>query len=117
VNQPVSKSSLPKAQSDLVDLCQQHPFSRIECLLVRNGEPVFSPPPKIIQKLRMGSDNGPRPESTLPDFWLKKQLVELLETIAELGDGEIRSIEIAHGLPLLVGIERRPVFDQECTHV
>ena len=108
MNQPVSKSSLSKAQSDLVELCQQHPFSRIECLLVRGGEPVFTPHPKVIQKLRMGGDNSPRPESTLPDFWLKKQLVELLETVASLGDGEIRSIEVAHGLPLLVEIVRQP---------
>ena len=106
MNQPVSKSSLSKAQSDLVDLCQQHPFCRIEGLLVRGGVPFFTPPPRIIQKLRMGGDNSSRPESTLPDFWLKKQMVELLETLAALGDGEIRSIEVAHGLPLVVEIER-----------
>ena len=107
MNQPVSKSSLSKAKSDLVDLCHQRPFSRIERLQIRGGEPVLSPPPKVIQKLKMGGDNGPRPESALPDFWLKKQFVELLETIEALGDGEIRSIEIAHGLPLLVEIECR----------
>ena len=108
MNQPISKSSLSKAQCDLVELCQQHPFSRIEGLLVRGGEPIFTPPPKVIQRLKMGGDNGPRPESSLPDFWLRKQMVELLETIVGLGEGEIRSIEIAHGLPLVVEIERRP---------
>ena len=108
MNQPISKSSLSKAQGGLVELCQQYPFSRIEGLLVRGGEPIFTPPPRVIQKLRMGGNNNPRPESTLPDFWLKKQTIELLETIAELGEGEIRSIEVAHGLPLVVEIERRP---------
>jgi hypothetical protein len=108
VNQPVSKSSLTKAQSGFVELCQQHPFSRIECLLVRGGEPVLTPPPRVIQKLRMGGDNSPRPESTLPDFWLKKQMIELLEIIAEVGEGVIKSVEIAHGLPLSVEIERPP---------
>lgn len=61
----------------------------------------------------MGGDNNRRPESTLPDFWLKRQMVELLEIIADLGEGEIRSIEVAHGLPLIVELERRPVFDGE----
>ena len=116
MNQPLSKSSLTKAQRDLVELCQQHPFSRIECLLVRGGEPVLTPPPRVIQKLRMGGDNSPRPESSLPDFWLKKQTIELLETIAKLGEGEIRSIEVAHGLPLVIEIERRPVFDGGYMH-
>ncbi len=116
MNQPISKSSLSKAQSRLVELLQNQPFCRIECLKVRAGEPLFSPPPRVIQKLKMGAENGPRTESTLPDFWLKKQIIELLETIAELGEGEIRSIEIAHGLPLTVEIERKPALDGECTH-
>jgi hypothetical protein len=116
VNQPVSKSSLSARQICLVELCQQHPFCRLEQLRVQGGEPLFTPPPTIIQKLRMGGDNNRRPESTLADFWLKKQMVELLEIITELGKGEIRSIEIAHGLPLMVEIERRPVLDGECSH-
>jgi hypothetical protein len=116
MNQPILKSSLSDRQRRLVELLQEQPFSRIENLTVRCGEPDFAHPPKIIQKLKMGSDNGPRPESELPDFWLKRPVVELLETIAELGEGEIRRIEVAHGLPLTVEIERRPVLDGGCTH-
>lgn len=116
MNQPVSKSSLSARQICLVKLFQHHPFCRLEQLKVHGGEPLFTPPPTIIQKLRMGGDNNHRPESTLPDFWLKRQMVELLEIIAELGEGEIRSIEIAHGLPLMVEIERRPALDGECSH-
>jgi hypothetical protein len=104
------------ANSRLVELLQEQPFCRIEHLQVRAGEPCFSPPPRVIQKLKMGADNGSRPETALPDFWLKKQVVELLETIAELGEGEIRSIEVQHGLPLIVEIERRLARDGECTH-
>jgi hypothetical protein len=92
-------------------VCQKHPFSRIIGLRFQGGEPRFTPPPTIIEKLRMGADNSPRAEAELPDFWLKRQMVELLEIIAELGDGEIRSIEVAHGLPLTVEIERQPVLD------
>jgi hypothetical protein len=116
MNQPVLKSSLSKTQSDLVDLCQRHPFSRIERLQVRSGQPVFTPPPRIVQKLRMGGDNGTRPEVGLPDFWLKRQTIELLETIARLGEGEIQSIEIQHGLPFLVEIECQPVPSRGCGH-
>ena len=43
-------------------------------------------------------------------------MVELLEIIEELGEGEIRSIEIAHGLPLTVEIERQPALDGECSN-
>jgi hypothetical protein len=109
VNHPVTKSVLSEPQTRLVELLQKLNFGRIEGLQVRYGEPVFDPAPHIVQKLKMGGDNSPRPESRLPDFWLKKQIVELLETIATLGEGEIRSIEIAHGLPLLVEIEHRSI--------
>ena len=111
MNNPITKSSLSEAYSHLIEIFQKHPYCRLEGLKVRAGEPQFSPPPRIIQKLRMGADNGPRPELTLPDFWLKRQTIELIETIADLGEGEIRSIDVQHGLPIMVEIERRPVFD------
>jgi hypothetical protein len=116
LTQQIAKSSLSDRQRQLVDLLQERPFSRIENLHVTGGEPDFTCPPKVIQRLKMGADNGSRPEAGLPDFWLKKQLVELLETIAELGEGEIRSIEVVHGLPLTVEIERRPALDGACSH-
>jgi len=115
VDQPILKSSLSIAFSRLVNLFQEDPFCRVEGLRVRAGEPDFTHPPRVIRKLKMGADNAARPEAALPDFWLKKQVVELLGTISELGDGEIRSIEVAHGLPLTVEIERRPVVDGEPT--
>jgi hypothetical protein len=64
----------------------------------------------------MGADEGARPEAALPDFWLKRQTIELLETIAQLGDGEIQIIEVQHGLPFLVELECRPVPGRGCGH-
>jgi hypothetical protein len=80
---------------------------RIEDLRVSNGEPTFEPPPRVIQKLKMLGDNAPRPEANLEDFWLKQQVIEMLAAIAELGNGTVLSIEIRHGLPFMVEIERR----------
>jgi hypothetical protein len=112
LKEPISKSSLSEFQIRLVELSQEHPFCRILGLRVRAGEPSFTPPPTIIQKLKIGADNAPRPEAALPDFWLKKQMIELLEIIADVGEGEIKTIEIVHGLPLLVEIERAMTFDE-----
>ena len=116
MNQPITKAVLSESQSRLVELLQRINFGRVEGLHVRAGEPVFDPAPRVVQKLKIGADNAPRPEATLPDFGLKRQMIELLEIIAELGEGEIRSIETAHGLPLLVELERRPIVGGECTH-
>ncbi len=110
MNQPVSKSSLSARHIRLIELCHERPFCRVERLQVQDGEPLFTPATTIIQKFRMGGDNSPRAESALPDFWLKRQMIELLDIMRELGNGEIRSIEVAHGLPMLVEIESQPAF-------
>ena len=107
MNGPTTKSSLSDPQHRLIELMQFLNFGRIEALLVQGGEPVFEPPPRIIQKLKMGGENGPRLEAGLQDFWLKQQTVEMLRAIAELGDGKVSLIEIKHGLPYAVEIERQ----------
>src|SRR6185369_15875664 len=106
LNQPISKSSLADPHRHLVELLQNLNFGRIEALLVRDGEPIFEPAPRVIQMLKMGGQNGPRDEASLPDFWLKQPIIDLLQTIREIGDGEILAIDVKHGLPFTVEIER-----------
>jgi hypothetical protein len=108
MNGPTTKSSLSNPLHQLIELMQFINFGRIESLHVHGGQPVFEPAPRVIQKLKMGGENGPRPEAGLQDFWLKQQTVELLRAIAELGDGEVSVIEVKHGLPYSVEIERQP---------
>lgn len=105
MNQPISKSSLSEAQCRLVELLQNLNFGRIEGLHVKAGEPIFDPAPRVLRRLKIGGDNNPRPETVLPDFWLKQQTVEMLEAIAELGEGEVLSIEVKHGLPFSMEVD------------
>ena len=117
MNQPTTKSSLSVAQRRLVELLQKLYFGRIEGLHVSAGEPTFNPAPRIIQKLKMGGENSPRPETDLEDFWLKHQTVEMLQAIIDLRDGEVLSIEVKHGLPFAVEIERRAELAGGLLHV
>jgi hypothetical protein len=48
----------------------------------------------------------PDPKS-LDDFWLKQPVIDLIEAIREVGDGEILSISVMHGLPHLIEIHHR----------
>jgi hypothetical protein len=106
MTQALSKSDLSPAQRRLVELMSDGGFCRIESLQVRRGEPFFEPAPRVIQTLKMGGQNNPREEASLPDFWLKQPVVDLFQTIQELGDGQILAIEVKHGLPFTVQIER-----------
>jgi hypothetical protein len=108
LNQPITKSSLTPGLARLIELLQTLNFGRIEALTIRGGQPAFDPPPRVIQKLKMGGDNTPRPEMGYADFRLKDGVIELLELIARLHDGEIRSIEVRCGLPVSAEVEWRP---------
>jgi hypothetical protein len=105
MNEPPTKSSLTPAQTTLVELMQAVNFGRVENLYVRGGEPAFSPAPRVIQKHKMGGDNTSRAEAEFADFRLKHGVIELLELITRLRDGEVRSIEIRFGLPVTAEIE------------
>lgn len=105
MSHPPTKSSLTPAETTLVELMQTVNFGRIERLHVRRGEPAFSPAPQVIQKVKMGGDNASRAEAEFRDFRLKRGVVELLDLITRLGEGEIRSIEIRFGLPVTAEFE------------
>jgi hypothetical protein len=95
----LTKAALSPARQRLVELMQLINFGRLEGLAVRNGSPVFDPPPRLIREVKFGADNGPRPERDAGDFLLKAQVVELVHQLDRLGDGTIEVLEIKHGLP------------------
>jgi hypothetical protein len=102
-----TKSGLSRAQALLVELLQQINYGRIEHLRIRAGMPVFEPPPRVVRTLKMCSDTGPRPEADLEDFSLKRQTIEMLQKIAEVGDGEILTLEVKGGLAFSMEVEAR----------
>lgn len=95
----VALSSLPPDRRDLLHEMQRMNFGRFEGLVVRDGQPVLDPPPRVIREHKFGGENGPRPELGTADFLLKQQVVELFAFFDERRDGVIDVLEIKHGLP------------------
>lgn len=100
-----SKADLPPAGARLVELMQGLNFGRILDLAVRDGEPVFDPPPRLIRKIKIGGENGPRPEAVTADFELRKEVREMFEHLSRLGTGIVRCIEVKNGLPFMAEVE------------
>lgn len=105
--QPHTKSSLSPSRAQLIEQMQRLGFGTIENLTIRDGEPVIDPPPRVIRDLKLGGENGPRPESDLGEFVLKAQVVDLLSHFDSWGDATVLSLEIKHGLPFRVQVEER----------
>jgi len=101
----VKKSTLTPAQQRLLEIMQRTNHGRIEGMSVRNGQPVFDPAPRVIRKIKIAGDNGPRPETAATDFALRKEVVEFFEHLDALGTGVVRCIEIKNGVPFSMDIE------------
>jgi hypothetical protein len=84
---------------------QRTNFGRIEGLEIRNGEPVFQPAPRIIKDIKIGGENGSRPELATEDSVLKSSVVELFDYLSRIGDGRLESIEVKHGVPFRLAFE------------
>jgi hypothetical protein len=87
-------------------------FGRLERLYVRSGEPLFDPAPLILRTLKLAGSgiNEPRPELSLQDFVLKREVQELFRQLDALGDGVVERIEVVHGLPHLMVVAQVPTL-------
>lgn len=94
-----SKKDLSAPRAELLRRMQRINFGRIDNLRIDNGDPVLDPPPRVIREIKIGGENGPRPEAGARDFVLKAQVVELFEHLDRLKDGTIAVLEVKHGLP------------------
>ena len=108
VHPSATKSSLSPARRRLVELLQRINFGRIEAFDVSDGDPILTPRPRVVRTVKFGGDNGPRPEAALGDFPLKRQILDLMTLLDEVGDGRIASIEVARGLPLKADVAGWP---------
>jgi hypothetical protein len=101
-----TKKSLSSSRRHLLELMQRYNFCRIENLEVRGGEPVFDPVPRITQDIKIGGENGPRPELDKDDFVLRAPVIELFEHLNHVGNGKIAVIEVKYGLPFKLTVEQ-----------
>ncbi len=100
---PSRRNDLTDAELRLLLMMQKINFGRIRNLAVHGGQPVFDQPPPLVQRdHKFGGHNGARLESTLSDFALKKEHVDLVRAIRAMGDATIVKLEVRRGLPLLM---------------
>lgn len=101
----VRKSDVSKAKQWLIDKMQSIGFGRIEGLRIVGGDPVSTPPPKIIYRRKSGGVNEPRPHDDAHDYVLKKDVVDFMHYLDTVGSRTISLIEVSHGVPFVVEVE------------
>lgn len=98
---PFRKATVSHSRQRLLEWMQDLNFGEFQGLVVKNGDPVLDPPPRIVVEHRFGAaENGPRPERQVDDFSLKMQVIELLRYFDQLANGTIDILQVKHGLPV-----------------
>ena len=105
VDQPRTRSLLSQRRRELLELMQRLNYGRIEDLRIERGEPVFAGV-STFQELKIGAENGARPELGVSDFILRSEVLELFRYLDELGDGRVALIQVRAGLPCRVVIRQ-----------
>jgi hypothetical protein len=104
-HRPFATRDLSPSERSFVILLQQLGFGHLESLRIRGGAVVLDPWPTVVKVLKFGAtDSQPRVSA---DFELKKSMSDLFEYIRGVDDGEIRCLEVRHGLPFSMEVEQR----------
>jgi hypothetical protein len=80
-------------------------FGSFESVRIENRELVLDPWPTTILGVKFGSEERSAPPTPPAEFQLKRQVVQLFEYVREVDAGEIRCLEIRHGLPFSMEVE------------
>jgi hypothetical protein len=102
----MTKSSLETNQRRTVEIIEALGFGVIERLLIRGGLPCYEREPRIVQRIKLGSEPQWQPEGGDADFTLKKEFVDLFDQLGRLRDGVV-NIEVQHSSPFRLDLERR----------
>jgi len=102
---PASTRDLLPSEYRFAIAMQQIGFGSFESVRIKSGELVLDPWPTTIRDVKFGSEDRSAPLTSSAEFQLKRQVVELFEYVREVDSGEIRCLEIRHGLPFAMEVE------------
>jgi len=103
---PRSTMDLLASERLFLAAIQQVGFGRFEYLQIRHREVVLDPWPVAVRDVKFGVEpSGPDACESPAAFDLKRQFADFFEYTRSVDAGEIRTLEIRHGLPFSMEIE------------
>jgi hypothetical protein len=100
----IAIQNLRPSEVGFIAAMQHLGFGLFEHLQIRGGELVLTPPPVTVRYVKFGTAaaTGKPLDGALE---LRQQLAELFGYVREVDSGEIRTLEIRHGLPFAMEIQ------------
>jgi hypothetical protein len=101
---PVTTHDLLPSEAAFLTAMQDLGFGIFQQLLIRSGELVLDPAPVTVRHVKFGTPaTAGKPARATSE--LRQQIAEFFAYVREVDDGEIRTLEIRHGLPFSMEIE------------
>jgi hypothetical protein len=103
-NPTTSTEDLLPSERRFLAAMQALGFGRFEYVQIRNGDIILDPWPVAVRDVKFGAE-GASERALHPASQLKRQVTEFFEYTRDVDDGEIRTLEIRHGLPFSMEVE------------
>ena len=100
----VSISDLSPSEREFVLAMQKLGFGQFEGVRIVGGELTLDPWPKMVKSIKFGAQESSFAGNS-SDFVLKQQVVQFIHCVRELENGEIRQLEVRHGLPFAMDLD------------
>ncbi len=101
---PVTTQEMLASEATFLAAMQQLGFGRFEYLQIRGGELVLTPWPVTVRDIKFAAaQNTSKPFE--PNSELRPQVAEFFAYVRDVDAGEIRELEVRHGLPFSMEIE------------
>jgi hypothetical protein len=102
---PSTTKDLRLSERRLIAAIRTLRFGRFEYLRIERGEIVLTPWPTSVREVKFGSQEPGASKVPAAEFELKPQVAELFEYVRAVDIGEIRTLEVKHGLPFSMEVE------------
>jgi hypothetical protein len=105
MSRPSSTRDLRPSERTFVAAMSALGFGRFQYLRIECGELVLDPWPTVVRDVKFGSQDPGTAKIPPAAFELKPQVAELFGYVRSVDAGEIRTLEVKHGLPFSMEIE------------
>jgi|SRR5580698_8812501 hypothetical protein len=83
-------------------------FGRFEFVRIERGELVLEPWPMTVRAVKFGTEDTAKQEGLKEEFEFERQVADFFEHVRTVESGEIRCLELRHGLPFSMEITLGP---------
>lgn len=101
---PVTTQDLLPSEVAFLATVQELGFGLLERLQIRSGQLILSPPPTVVRHVKFGPQAAAGKTSN-GECGLRQQVAEFFAYVRAVESGEIRTLEIRHGLPFSMEVE------------